>query len=196
LNQRTEPGIRFFGLELQLWRIGDSALAPKFNLVNRPNDWQKKLTQKTAAAVSESGLFYQEFWAAFVDYCGKATSFQLPPPPSRHWLSVVVVRGGFSVNLTASIRDKRMECQLWIDRKDGKAAFAQLLKQRDLIHRELGSQVIFDEMAGRVPSKICEILSADPNDRGQWPTIHKWLKERGEAYANCFKPLLNQLLPG
>lgn len=30
---------RFFGVEIELWRIGDSRAAPKFNVVARPGDW-------------------------------------------------------------------------------------------------------------------------------------------------------------
>ena len=193
LNQCTEPGIRFFGLELQLWRIGESALAPKFNLVCQPNNWQKKLTQKTAAAVSESGLFYQEFWAAFIDFCGGSTFLRLPQAPPRHWLGTSIGRSGFSVNLTASTRRGRMECQLWIEGKAAKAAFAKLMARRETIVSVLGSEVIFDEMPGRGPCKIYEVMSGDVSDRSQWPQIHRWLKERGEAYARVFTPLVSQL---
>ncbi len=39
LNEVTGDTIHFFGLEVELWRIGDSPLAPKFNLVCRPSGW-------------------------------------------------------------------------------------------------------------------------------------------------------------
>src|SRR5437762_8950858 len=32
LNERTDEKINFFGLEVELWRIGDSAIPPKFNI--------------------------------------------------------------------------------------------------------------------------------------------------------------------
>src|SRR5947209_15269178 len=41
LNERTEESINFFGLEVELWRIGDSAIAPKFNVVSKPNEWTR-----------------------------------------------------------------------------------------------------------------------------------------------------------
>ena len=41
LNEITGEKINFFGLEIELWRIGDSAIAPKFNVVSKPNDWTK-----------------------------------------------------------------------------------------------------------------------------------------------------------
>jgi hypothetical protein len=51
LNTNTRTGIGFFGVELQLLRIGDSLPAPHFNVVVRPNDWTKAALPTTAAAV-------------------------------------------------------------------------------------------------------------------------------------------------
>ena len=39
LNERTDDKIHLFGLEIELWRIGDSPIAPKFNIISQPNDW-------------------------------------------------------------------------------------------------------------------------------------------------------------
>ncbi len=50
LNERTDEKINFFGLEVELWRIGDSPIARKFNVVSQPNDWTRSV--QTAAAGS------------------------------------------------------------------------------------------------------------------------------------------------
>ena len=42
LNERTDDGLNFFGLEIELWRIGDSPTAPKFNVVCKPNEWNPR----------------------------------------------------------------------------------------------------------------------------------------------------------
>ena len=36
LNEHTDEKINLFGLEIELWQIGDSAIAPKFNVVCHP----------------------------------------------------------------------------------------------------------------------------------------------------------------
>jgi len=56
LNRCTDPGIRFFAVEIQLWRIGASPFAPKLKIISRPNDEQKQLTQQISA-FSEADLF-------------------------------------------------------------------------------------------------------------------------------------------
>src|SRR5262249_33441872 len=39
LNEISGENVQFFGLEIEVWRIGESARAPKFNVVAKPNDW-------------------------------------------------------------------------------------------------------------------------------------------------------------
>lgn len=43
LNENTKEDINFFGLEVELWRIGNSAIAPRFNVISKPNTWTKRV---------------------------------------------------------------------------------------------------------------------------------------------------------
>lgn len=45
LNKITDDSFRFFGLEVELWRIGTSPAAPKFNIVSKPNAWSHSVAQ-------------------------------------------------------------------------------------------------------------------------------------------------------
>ena len=47
LNEITTEATNFFGVEVELWRIGDSPFAPKFNLVSKPNAWSKQIAKAT-----------------------------------------------------------------------------------------------------------------------------------------------------
>jgi hypothetical protein len=46
LNQHGDDEVRFFGVELRLLRIGNSLPAAVFNVVSKPNDWQKVARQR------------------------------------------------------------------------------------------------------------------------------------------------------
>ena len=50
LNEVTGETIRFFGLEVELWRIGDSPLAPKFQVVSKPSGWGEGASASNRAA--------------------------------------------------------------------------------------------------------------------------------------------------
>jgi hypothetical protein len=53
LNEITDERFNFFGLEIELWRIENSPVAPKFNVVCKPNDWTKKISQSARRMESE-----------------------------------------------------------------------------------------------------------------------------------------------
>ena len=51
LNDNTVPGTGFFGVELEILKIGNSPLAPHFRVVAQPNDWTKSIRAETQQAV-------------------------------------------------------------------------------------------------------------------------------------------------
>jgi hypothetical protein len=67
LNQRTDENVGFFLVEIELWKIGNSQPAPKFNVVEKPNDWVEEM--KAEENISERRSFQLSFWQAFKKYC-------------------------------------------------------------------------------------------------------------------------------
>lgn len=53
LNDNTVPGTGFFGVELEVFRIGSSPLAPHFRVVVRPNEWKKTARAEAQTAVAD-----------------------------------------------------------------------------------------------------------------------------------------------
>jgi hypothetical protein len=51
LNEITNSSISFYGLEMELWRIDDSVIAPKFNLVSKPNMFSKRVSERLSEPV-------------------------------------------------------------------------------------------------------------------------------------------------
>lgn len=52
LNQHTDSDFGFFLVEIELWSIGDSLPAPRFNVVEQPNEWTKAI--KLSEGLSET----------------------------------------------------------------------------------------------------------------------------------------------
>ena len=63
LNQHTDSSKGFFLIEIELWKIGDSKPAPRFNIVECPSGWEPS----KIATVSKGGNtpLYMEFWKEF-----------------------------------------------------------------------------------------------------------------------------------
>src|SRR5690606_3890406 len=68
LNDITDDRFNFFGLEVELWRIGDSPVAPKFNVISKPNDWNKTIFQVAKrveqGSLTETKNLQYQFWKA------------------------------------------------------------------------------------------------------------------------------------
>ena len=69
LNEHTEESMAFFAIELKVVRIGDSPYAPIFDVVAKPNAWERRLHAATSDSgdVSERTLKRAEFWKTFAE---------------------------------------------------------------------------------------------------------------------------------
>jgi hypothetical protein len=67
LNASTSSGIGFFAVQVDVFRIGNSVLAPQFTLVVQPNEWQRTLRQRSEAEIAPRRLLYQEYWQTVID---------------------------------------------------------------------------------------------------------------------------------
>ncbi len=62
LNSTTRDDIGFFAVQIELFRIGDSQLAPHFTAVVRPNEWERAVKEHSIREVAPKKLLYREFW--------------------------------------------------------------------------------------------------------------------------------------
>ena len=109
LNQHTDSNVGFFLVEIELWQIDDSLLAPKFNVVEKPNDWAKTL--KTIDGLSETDRLKLEFWQAFNDQMAANPDFQhefnLRKPQPQHWYDLSLGTSAYYVSITSTPRKRR-----------------------------------------------------------------------------------------
>ena len=73
LNNYTDDKIVFFLCEIKLYRIGNSAPAVKFEVIERPNDWTKEL--RTVESLGTGQQQRLEYWTAFQDHAFQNDSF-------------------------------------------------------------------------------------------------------------------------
>lgn len=182
LNQITDETVRFFGLEVQLWRIGASPAAPKFNIIAKPNDWSRSVAQAAQSLEegepSETRLMQREYWTALHMILnakhGPVTGHKAPQ--SKSWMNYSVGRTGF--NLAAvMLRQKRMiRAEIYIRGSRAKAFFGLLKNQQAAIEHELGFPLEWEELPAGQDSRISRYLSdVDPEDETDWPRQHEWL---------------------
>lgn len=186
LNSMTDTGLNFFGVEVELWRIGESATAPKFNIVSKPNDWARTVSGTVRrGGLTDTKQTQLAFWTAFREYATECDTQIKPtkPSPSRR-MSMEFGRSGISLSAIASFYDSeagsfgsheiRAEVILWDE--NAKFYFPHLEGERQAIVSELGCE---PEWVTTPDTQRCRISIrrpvADLNDRSSWPELHEWL---------------------
>ena len=111
-NNITEKNFRFFGLEVELWKIGDSAIAPKFNVVSKPNDWSRSVRQATQPGdMSERERFLLDFWSGLCDRLqDRHSQIKSQTPKPQSWAVFAIGKAG--VHLRGSVSQQKGQIQV------------------------------------------------------------------------------------
>lgn len=190
LNEHTDTDTRFFGVEIDVVRIGDSAPAPNFKLVVEPNDWEKQIKTATAAgAMTERSKLYWDFWEQFrtrvvteyPDWTRRKTStrdswFNLPTGTSGAAFSSAFTRSGLVAQLYFEDPDPMVN----LDR------FEALRAKKDQFEAAVGQEAVWDEMAGRKAARVYSTSSFDSvMNVDQWPVMIDWLMDQHARFRRA-----------
>lgn len=197
LNENTTDTLSFFAVEVELWRIGDSPLAPKFEVVVKPNDWVKSSREQTRAASSASPTkqLQQKFWIALIDrLAAKAPHIRPQKPRPQHWLNNSIGRSGFGLNITANTRDERLGVELWIPGAAAKQHFANLIPQKQTIEDQLGFELDWQELPDAMACRIASWYpQASLEDESRWNEYLDWLTQRLVKMDQVLRPVVKAL---
>jgi hypothetical protein len=180
LNRKTSSDVNLFGLEIELWQIGDSAPAPKFNVVAKPNEWGRTVRanvsgQSIATATDQLKLAY---WTAFKDFAtSQHSNLRLRQPRPVNFYDVGLGRTGFSLYANIAPSQNRVSVGIWISPPYA-AEFHQLLKaQARAIDMEVGDDLDWSGGETNIKSKVIWVTRPDwdPANQCEWPVQHRWL---------------------
>ncbi|MEQ8826841.1 MAG: DUF4268 domain-containing protein [Parvibaculum sp.] len=194
LNEITDTSFRFFGLEVELWRIGGSPVAPRFNVISKPNNWTKSVASAarkiTGEGVSETKAQQLRYWQAFQDYLEAHNSpVRIQTPQAHHWAVSSIGRTGFGLFLKVNtFKSGRISAELFIRFDDAKSYFALLHEQKDTIEKELGESLSWEDLPERIGCRIALYkTNVDPTDEDDWANQHAWLASALERFDRVFR---------
>lgn len=207
LNEISGENVQFFGVEIQVWRIGDSAPAAKFNIVAKPNDWTKGTGGKGFAQnLTPSKQLQVDFWRGFREYA-QANSKTIKPTKAlpQHWMNIALGRSGFKLNAIASLYDSekggfgghelRAELEIY-DRKSAKAYYARLEEDKEAVEAEMAEPLTWYNPEN---ARVCRIFvrtSTDLHDNTAREDQYAWLVQKLEKLRGVFaKRVRNLHLP-
>lgn len=197
LNDNTTEGMGFFGVQIELWRIGDSPLAPKFEVVAQPDNWTKAGREQARAASSASPTkqLQLKFWSALIEHLARtAPQIQPQKPRPQHWLRNSIGRSGFQLNIVTNTRDARIGVVLWMQGAEAKQRFADLLVQKESIEEQLGFELDWQELPDAQVSRITSWYADAPiDDEGRWGEYLKWIEQHLVMMDQVLRPIVQAL---
>jgi hypothetical protein len=198
LNEITSDHYQFFGLQIELWQIGNSEPAPMLNILAEPNEWTRDVQHSADGSVSPLKQQQQRFWQGVKDVLLARKSVVKPQKPHpQYWADYSLGRA--NTWLCCSIN--RTKKTLWVDLSfrgpPGKVWFDQLYAQKDEIETKFGHPLSWQRLDGKKQSRVAYTReNTDPTDEADWPAQHAWVADQLERFHMIFRPYALALTDG
>ena len=201
LNSVSTENCGFFGLSLEVWRIGDSIPAPQLRVDVQPDDWSKSVRAAKDRKDSERDALNREFWA------GVQASFReddadwagLGRPSKEAWMNFKRRQGvAFNASLCrpGGVRSLRVEAYVDTGNKETTAElYSDLESRRDEIEEAFGEALEWSPLENRRASRVSSYFTnAMPiEDKGHWPEAHAWIVQALGRLRAAIDPVLDDL---
>lgn len=173
LNNKTISNINFFLIELKAYRIGESLPAPKFEIVEMPNDFVKNVKAESGdKLLNRSKAARYEFWTRIIEV---SSTQSVPILKNRKantddWMSVSLGTSKAHLEIRLNDRDHCIRIVLYI--RDDKELYHLLENLKEEIQREVDNKLIWRNFDGLKKSEIIyEIPGLDFDDNSNYDTL-------------------------
>lgn len=202
LNEITDDRFNFFGLEIELWRIGDSPVAPKFNIASKPNNWTKR-ERVASVGYTDNQQKRLEFWSRFRSLLEerKYSMSNIPKPNPQNWMSFSAGRSGFyvcpvlsSFDSTKNAYGGELRMELYLASENAKTHLMEVERQKPDLEKQVGEAMTFYQ---KDSVKACRIYVVQPvkdiYDETKWKDYMDWLFDRLILFQKVFRPIVKNL---
>lgn len=173
-----EKDIRFFLVEVELWRIGNSDPAVHFTVIERPNSW---VVPSKPSELTADKKVAQDFWRMFVECAPSEPSFKncgfkAKSIPKQYYYNLPIGRSYLGVTLSFSTYYRRVSAGLYF--KNSRDLYDRFKNKESDINEALGAIVEWNE--GQKDCTMRVFQDCDPDDSSSWKTNIHWLCEQAE----------------
>ncbi len=172
LNNNTGTDVNFFLIEIHAYKIGDSAPAPKFEIVEKPNDFVKRGNQKSldgdmTKAQSERLFFWEEFNKVVVE---RGKPFNLRKATTDHWYDVAI--GSSDAYIVINLVNKYANIVVELYIPDNKPLYDKLFEDKEEIEKKLQMSLDWNRLDTKKASRIKYYIDGlDFNDHSNYPEL-------------------------
>ena len=194
-NENMNEAISFFLVKTEVWQIGDSNPAVKFNVIVEPNNWAKitRNSGTTERAITESKLTKLKFWEGLIDYSEEFKSqlriTQKAKP--QHWYVIAIGSSNAHLSATINTRDNFIGIEIYFP-KD-KSQFYKIYNYRIEFEAILnGFEISWEPLPDKQASRIRVVFNCNPNDESKWESYYKWMISTGELMQKAYRKIISK----
>ena len=186
-NQHTDSDFGFFLVEVELWAIGDSLPAPRFNVVERPNEWTKAI--KLSEGLSDIERVKLSYWTKYRDIALSKPEFTKefnPQKPSKnHWTILRCGTSAYHIALLIDTQKGRIGVEFYVN--DDKSIGHKAIDNSGLFEGRLGLKAITFDAKKASGLRFYQDGCPIKGNEGAWPGYIErqlgWALEMKKAIA-------------
>ena len=195
LNQRTGEDTQFFGVTVELWRIGDSLPAPHFNVVATPNGWRNETVRRSditeSPSRSERSERYGSFFQSLIDVLREKhryTNARKGQPQNWYSFATGYSHLTYGANFTGQ-REARVELYIDFPESDKNVNVLEELQQyQEDIHSKLGI-LDWQRLENRRACRIALVRRGSiDDDDDNLAEIQTWMVDSLLKFKHVFGP--------
>ena len=178
----------FFLIEIHAYKIGDSLPAPKFEVVEKPNDFVK--TTKGNSRSGELTFIESErlnFWTQFNEVIKERDKpINICKATTNHWYNVSLGSSKANLSITLNTKEKAVGIEVYI--QNDKTLFDQLYALREQIEDETGLIFDWQRLDGKKASRIRYLMDGlDFENQENYPELMNEVLDQVIKMRKVFK---------
>lgn len=188
LNNNTNKNVNFFLIEIHAYKIGDSLYAPKFEVVEKPNDFIKNAKiQIGSGELNKSQSERLAFWTRFNEVLvERGKPFNVRKATTDHWYDVAIGVSAAHVGITLVNKEGCVGIELYIN--DDKDLFDSLNGDKSQIESELGLQLDWQRLDDKKASRIMyRIPGLNFDDHSNYDALMNDIIDKVVMFVKVFK---------
>jgi Domain of unknown function (DUF4268) len=186
LNDNTVEDLSFFLVQIELWKIGDSISAPRFNVLEAPNQWGKSVRSKSSSdsITSNTKLLQLEFWEAFREFAADTQpAIVSRKAHAQHWYNLSAGSSSWHIALTIKSFGQ-MGCEIYIPHN--KQLFQAFYSQREAIESQIKETLDWQPLPDKKACRIIASSSCNLEDKTSWPILFAWMLDQAVTFKVVF----------
>jgi len=181
LNDHTIEPFAFFAIKLSIVRIADSPMAPVFEVVVKPNTWERQLQSIAKETQSSSGVgeVRKKFWTYYLEKYPEEGQYGPANGSSNRWRPVIGAELVVSSYISKGSVGLFVRGLRGVDQKE---VWNQIEPFTEELIRKTGGSITSD-------GSFHDFWRIDTSNESNWDEMADWLYQKSRTYENALSEM-------